>query len=110
MRFYEFSGASTQDIQLVAVVDQLKTELENGDQDIQNMTTDDLLDYLSSQDIVMDKTDLYELIKKPPMSNLIKNIQGDKIVFKGEEDNEQQPDDDTDQQNVVKSMADQART
>jgi len=67
---------------LVAVGDQLKSDLEKGQAD-PNMSVPDFLQYLKKYDIIYDKTDLYDMIKQLPLKNLISNIQGDKIVFKG---------------------------
>jgi hypothetical protein len=46
------------------------------------------------------------MIKKPPLKDVITNIQGDKVIFKGAEE-PVAPDQDTNQK-VVKSMADKA--
>lgn len=82
MRLYEFAGPDPMVTKLVAVGDQLKTDLEKGQAD-PNMTVPDFLQYLKKFDIIYDKTDLYDMIKQLPLKNLISNIQGDKIVFKG---------------------------
>lgn len=82
MRLYEFSGPDPMVTKLVAVGDQLKSDLEKGQAD-PNMSVPDFLQYLKKFDIIYDKTDLYDMIKQLPLKNLISNIQGDKIVFKG---------------------------
>ena len=82
MRLYEFANPIV--TRLVAISDQLKTDLDQKEVG-EEMTTDQLLDYLASYDIVVDKQDLYNMIKKPPLSNVISNIQGDSLVFKGHE-------------------------
>jgi len=82
MRLYEFAGPNPMVTKLVAVGDQLKSDLEKGQTD-PNMSVPDFLQYLKKYDIIYDKTDLYDMIKQLPLKNLISNIQGDKIVFKG---------------------------
>lgn len=82
MRLYEFAGPDPMVTKLVAVGDQLKSDLEKGQAD-PNMSVPDFLQYLKKFDIIYDKTDLYDMIKQLPLKNLISNIQGDKIVFKG---------------------------
>jgi|LakMenEpi03Aug12_release.lakeMendotaPanAssembly.Ray.scaffolds.fasta_scaffold456345_1 hypothetical protein len=82
MRLYEFAGPNPMVTKLVAVGDQLKSDLEKGQAD-PNMSVPDFLQYLKKYDIIYDKTDLYDMIKQLPLKNLISNIQGDKIVFKG---------------------------
>jgi hypothetical protein len=82
MRLYEFAGPDPMVTKLVAVADQLKSDLQKGEAD-PNMSLPDFLQYLKKYDIILDKADLYDMIKQLPLKNLISNIQGDKIVFKG---------------------------
>ncbi len=90
---------------LVAIADQLKSDLEQGEAD-PNMLVPDFLQYLKKYDIIYDKTDLYDMIKKLPLKNLISNIQGDKIVFKGFGTPEAPPKDES--QGIVAGMAKKA--
>lgn len=69
---------------LVAITDQLKDELESG-QIAGEWNVDQLLNYFNDYDIIVDVTDLYDMIKKPPLNKVIANIQGDKVVWKGSE-------------------------
>lgn len=105
MRLYEFAGPDPMVTKLVAVSDQLKTDLETGEADV-NMSLPDFLQYLKKFDIIVDKTDLYDMIKKLPLKNLISNIQGDKIVFKGFGTPEAPPEDES--KKIVAGMAQQA--
>jgi hypothetical protein len=83
MLIVEFDNPET--TKLVAIVDQLKNDLDNG-KIVGEWNVDQLLKYFQKYDIVdIDITDLYDLIKKPPMNKVIANIQGDKIVWKGTE-------------------------
>lgn len=90
---------------LVAIADQLKSDLEKGEAD-PNMSVPDFLQYLKKYDIIYDKTDLYDMIKKLPLKNLISNIQGDNIVFKGFGTPEAPPEDES--QSIVAGMAKKA--
>jgi hypothetical protein len=80
----EIAEPSPKITRLVTVVDQLKTDLDTG-KIKSEWTVDQLLNYFRKYDIIIDKTDLYKMIKKPPLKNVISNIQGDKIVFKGQD-------------------------
>ena len=94
---------------IVAVSNHLQQQVETGEIDPDNYTVDNLLDLFQSQDIVIDVQDLYTMIDKPLLKGIISNIQGDKVVFKGDEpvsmDSNEQPDD---SQKVVANMANSA--
>jgi len=105
MRLFELDGIDPLVVKLIAVSDQLHTDLLNGKTDPE-MTTDELLQYLQKYDIVLDKTDLYKMIKKPPLNKIISNIQSDKIVFK-DMGTPEAPDQEQNNQ-IVKQMANQA--
>ena len=47
------------------------------------------------------------MIKNPPLNTVIKNIQGDKVIFKGHDDTQMAPDQ-TQSQQVVGQMAQSA--
>lgn len=91
---------------LVTIVDQLKTDVDNG-KIKPDWTVDQLLSYFRKYDIIIDKTDLYKMIKKPPLKNAISNIQGDKVIFKGQESKkaEVEPTTPDDQKKIVAQMA-----
>jgi hypothetical protein len=48
------------------------------------------------------------MIKRPPLSKYISNIQGDKVIFKGQADDAVAPDEQDKDQEIVKSMANKA--
>lgn len=93
-------------VKLAAIVAQLKSEIDDGSVD-PNWTTDMLIDYLHQNGINLDITDLYDMIKNPPLNTLISNIQGDKVVFKGHDDTMRNNDPSQDQK-VVGQMAQNA--
>lgn len=82
MRLFELDQPNPLVTKLVAVSDQLKTDIENGDVS-PVMTVDQLLNYFRDYDITLDVTDLYDMIKKEPLKKLIANIKGDDVVFRG---------------------------
>lgn len=93
---------------IVALANQLKQERKEGKIGKQ-FTVDQLLDYFQNYDVILDTEDLYNMIKVPPLKDVIKNIQGKHVVFKG--DKEQKIDDTSvadDSKKVVKQMAKKA--
>lgn len=106
MLLYEFAEPDPILVKLTALTSQLKSDIENGETD-QAWTVDDLLTYYKDNGIVLDKSDLYNMIKNPPLNKTIANIQGDNVVFKG---SEQAPADDEKDQEVVAQMAQDAAT
>lgn len=82
MYLYEFDDPYV--TKIIAISDQLKTDFDNGEI-AGEWTVDQLLQYFQQYDIILDVNDLYDMIKKPPMNKVIANIQGDKIVWKGDE-------------------------
>jgi len=108
MFLFELDGTDPLSTKLIVLVNQLKADVENGVVDPSSYTTDEFLTYLQDKgDIVLDITDLYDMIKNPPLNTVIKNIQGDQIIFKGHDDNTENPDQSQSQQ-VVQQMAQNA--
>jgi hypothetical protein len=107
MRLYEFDQTPDISIKLVALVDQLKNDIENQEIDT-NMSVDQLLDYFQKYDIILDVTDLYDMIQNPPLNQVISNIQGDDVVFKGHDDVNFDPNQKSDQEKTVSQMAKRA--
>jgi hypothetical protein len=102
MRLYEFDENSATVAKIVALTNQLEQELEDGEIPSE-FSLDDLIDYFREYDVILDAEDLYNMIKQPPLKSLIKNIQGDKIVFKGQSTTATPPEDEN--QKVVSQMA-----
>lgn len=94
---------------IIAVSNHLQQQVETGEINPDNYTVDDLLDLFQSQDIILDVQDLYTMLDKPLLKGIISNIEGDKVVFKGEEpismDSDEQPDSN---EKVVANMANSA--
>lgn len=101
MRLFELN-ASPLAVSLVSATNQLKSEIDAG-KEKPDWTLDELLKYYNDNGIVIDRTDLYDAIKQVPMKRFIKNIQGQKVVFKGQDDYQEMPDDK--KQDIVSQMA-----
>ncbi len=108
MRLYEFDRDldRAKITKIVALTNQLKNELDSGEIG-EGFTTDVLLDYFRKYDVVLDKTDLYNMVKVPPLNTVISNIQGDKVVFKGQDSGDEAPEDEN--KKVVAQMAKKAQ-
>lgn len=104
MYLYEFDDTKPIATKIVAATDQLKKDVESGA--VQNWTLDELLNYFQKYDVILDPTDLYNMLKKDPLKQVVSNIQGDSVVFKGQEQPEAPKDEN---QKIVKQMADKAQ-
>ncbi len=81
MRLFEFADNDPLRVKLVAVVSQLKSRISDTNTK-EPMTTDALIELLAQNDIEVDKSDLYDMVKKEPLSNIIQNINGHEVIFK----------------------------
>ena len=101
MRLFEFD-ASPLVVSLVASTTQLMNMIESG-KIKPDWTVEELLQYYKDNEIIIDKSDLYDMIKQPPLNKYITNIQGDNVIFKGQsEAGEPEPDEN---KKIVKQMA-----
>ena len=82
MKLFEFADDDPLRVKLVAVTNQLKERIGKGGQTI---TTDELLNFLKQNDVILDKDDLFDIVKKDPLRNIIHNVNKDEVVFKGQE-------------------------
>lgn len=96
-------------VKLVALVNKLKSDIDNG-KGKADWTTDEFLSYLQLNGINLDPSDLYDMIKTPPLSNAISNIQNNTVIFKGQDSPEstEPPPEPEDSQKVVQQMAQRA--
>lgn len=83
MRLYEFANDDPLRVKLIAVTSQLQSRIEDTNAEA-HMSTDALLELLKQNDIIIDKTDLYDIVQKEPLKNIIKNINGNNVVFVGQ--------------------------
>lgn len=108
MFLFEFDQGDTMVAKIVALTNQLEQDLEDGKIE-PDFTVDKLLDYFQKYDVILDVNDLYNMIKVPPLKSVIKNIQGDKVVFVGQEEpNKKYDAPESDDKKTVAQMAKRA--
>ena len=107
MFLYELAGPDPLTIRLIAVLNQLKSNIESG-KEKPDWTTDELLSFLEDNGIMLEKENLFDLVKTAPLNNIISNIQGDSVIFKGQQEMTPNTDDETQSQQVVNQMAHKA--
>ena len=93
MKLFEFANDDPLRVKLVAVVSQLKSRAQDTNSK-EPMSTDALLNILKQNEIEIDPGDIYDLIKKDPLVNVIKDIEDDKVIFKGQVGSNFEPSDD----------------
>jgi hypothetical protein len=104
MRLLELTEIDPQIATLIAITDQLRVGLDKNPN--LQWSTDNLLQYFQKYGISLDVTDLYDMIQKPPLNNVISNIQGDVVVFKGQDSaTPQSSDTNQDSKKIVAQMA-----
>lgn len=108
MRLYEVIAPDPNVTKLLAVLSQLKSDMESGEEHT-DWTVPELLSYFKKQDIIIDVSDLLDMISVPPMNKFIENIQGDKVVFVGSDDEFSHSDPEKND-DIVKKMAKHALT
>lgn len=86
MRLYEFVD-DPRLIKLIAATDQLRTMLQQGEIK-ENWTLDQLLNYFRKFDLVLSPNDIYDMLQVKPLKNVISNVQGKEVIFKGLEPKE----------------------
>lgn len=82
MRIYEFADNDPLRVKLTAVTSQLKS-LFQGSQ--QPLSTDEFLRMLKDQGVALGKSDLFDIVKKEPLKNIIADVNDDTVTFKGDE-------------------------
>lgn len=87
MRLYEFAENDPLRVKLTAVASQLRQRIEDTNM-TEPMSTDALLKILADHDINLDKSDLFDIVKKEPLKNIIQNINGHEVIFKGQSSND----------------------
>ena len=108
MFLFEFDQDSALVSKIVTLTSQLEQDLEDG-RIKPGYTVDQLLDYFQKYDVILDVNDLYNMIKVPPLKTVIKNIQGDEVVFVGQEESKKTYDaPESDDKKTVAQMAKRA--
>lgn len=102
MRLFEFASDDPLRVKLVAITDQLKDRYQHANKP---MSTDAFLEFLGDNDITIGIEDLRDMIKKPPLINIIDDIKGDQIIFKGQSETERLPTSPDQAEKTVAGMA-----
>jgi hypothetical protein len=69
-------------VKIITITDQLRSALESG-KITSNWDVDTLLKYFREYDVVLSPNDLYNMIQQKPLKNVISNIKGKEVIFKG---------------------------
>ena len=91
MKLFEFADDNPLRVKLVAVVSQLKSRMQDTNNQ-EPMSTDAFLNLLKQNGVDIDISDLYDMVKKDPLVNIIKNINRHQVVFKGQESGDEESD------------------
>jgi hypothetical protein len=105
MRLFEFADDDPLRVKLLAVANQLKNQVLGSGR---TWSTDEFLNFLKQNDIVVDKADLFDMVKKEPLVNIISNINKDQVVFRGQENASDVPQKDDEMQKTRQQMASKA--
>jgi len=101
MRLFEFDNADPLRVKLMAVSSQLESEHKNSGEPL---PLDTFLRILRKNGVSIDESDIYDIIKKEPLVNIIDSIENHTVIFKGEHvDNEPQGPDEN--QKIIQQMA-----
>lgn len=87
MRLFEFAENDPLRVKLTAVADQLQSKALDSNR---TMSTDEFLRFLTKYGLNINKSDLFDIVQKEPLSNFIANVNKDKIIFKGQEEEPEQ--------------------
>lgn len=105
MRLFEFVGDDPLRVKLVAIADQLKDKYLHANKP---MSVDAFIQLMNSNDISVDISDLRDMITKEPLVNIIDDIKGDEIIFKGQKVDGKKPMSVDDAEKTVAKMAQRA--
>lgn len=104
MRLFEFAGKDPIITKLVVLTNQLKSAIDS--KEIQGeWTLEQLLNFLAANNVNVDEPDIYDMVKKPPLSKVISNIENDVVTFKELEQPDLPTPDQNQSQSVVQQMA-----
>jgi hypothetical protein len=82
MRLFEFEDDDSLRVRLAGLVSQLRGRaLDTGAKEPYSLAA--LRNKLHDAEINLDDEELRDMLEDPPLSNLIANIKGDQVIFKG---------------------------
>lgn len=90
-----------------AVLSQIKSDIEDSAYK-GKFTVKALLNKLSNNGVKISHAQLLELVKEEPWSNLISNVKGDKVMFKGDPDENSGSEEPDDTSSTMDKMAKRA--
>jgi hypothetical protein len=82
MRLFEFADDDPLRVSLTAVASYLESRFKG---QTQNLPTELFLKILRKHDVPVDKNDLFDIVKKEPLSNIIADVNDNEVIFKGQE-------------------------
>lgn len=85
MKLFEFADDDPLRVKLTAVASQLKSIAQGS---TSFLSSDDLVTILNKNGISLDKSDLFDMVKKEPLKNIISDINDNKVTFKGQSGSE----------------------
>lgn len=86
MRLYEFTDeAKTNKIKLVGLLKQFQGRIEDTNAD-EPASLEAILGMLSAENIHLTADQFRQMASEPPISNIVSNVRGDRVVFKGQTD------------------------
>jgi hypothetical protein len=82
VRLYEFAEDNTLPTKLTAIVSQIHGRVDDtGTKKPYSLKS--LLNVLSKNGITVSSEQFKEMVKNPPLENLISNVKGDDVIFRG---------------------------
>jgi hypothetical protein len=103
MRLFEFDDADPLRVKLMAVSSQLESEHNKTGEPL---ALDTFLRILRKNGVDIDESDIYDVIKKEPLVNIIDGIENHMVVFKGDHiDLDSDEPDQDDNEKIVQQMA-----
>lgn len=98
MRLFEFADDDPLRVKLAGVATQLKSNSN------EPMPLDEFIEILRSNGVSIDEGDIFDIIKKEPLVNIIQDIEDKQVVFKGQNGEFEEPGPDENEK-IRQSMA-----
>jgi hypothetical protein len=85
MLLFELDDSTALRTKLIAVTAQLRSQVEkeSKNKNLKPWTKNKLQQFLSNHDIILADSDLFDMVKKAPLKNIISNINDEQVTFKG---------------------------
>lgn len=86
MRLREFDTDNLK-VRLTGIIGQVHSRIKDEGYK-KEFSLESLLNILNSKDINIDRNDFIDMIQNEPLKNMISNVKGDRVIFKGESDSD----------------------